>query len=248
MTTTERLQEVVELLVLHTCLRMNISPLIGLVTVGVSTTPWWLAISPGLIYKSTQARSKNGENKGKSGTFTDRSTYRCSHHIRNCNQNNRSHHILHTLDYCNHNCHNFHSLDSSSCRNPGSNFDWDLCWKRILIPTTITKQVAALTWTSSQGCFKCAVACVVLSKHQESYTAFMYCCPVVQKRELQLLQRFHPPPLPRALDEYPPRPPQYCCCWYCSFDTATFISHWKHKSVWSNSVGILYHWQEIRSV
>lgn len=62
--------------------------------------------------------------------LTDGSTYRCSHHIRNCNQNNRSHHILHTLDYCNHNCHNFHSLDSSSCHNPGSNFDWDLCWKR----------------------------------------------------------------------------------------------------------------------
>lgn len=61
----------------------------------------------------------------------------------------------------------------------------------------------------------------------ESDTAFMYCCHVVQKHMLQrhLLNMFRPPPLPRALDEYPPRPPQYCCCWYCSFDTATFISH-----------------------
>ncbi len=60
--------------------------------------------------------------------FTEGFTYRCSHRIHNscCNQGNRSHHILHTLDYCNHNCHNFHSLDSSSCHNPGSNFDWDL--------------------------------------------------------------------------------------------------------------------------
>lgn len=38
-----------------------------------------------------------------------------------------------------------------------------------------------------------------------------------------------PPPLPRDLDRYPPRPPQYCCCWYCSFDTATFISHWRRR-------------------
>lgn len=38
---------------------------------------------------------------------------------------------------------------------------------------------------------------------------------------------FHPPPLPRDLEEYPPRPPQYCCCWYCSFDMAFLISHYK---------------------
>lgn len=37
-----------------------------------------------------------------------------------------------------------------------------------------------------------------------------------------------PPPLPRALPTNPPRLP-HCCCWYCSFDMATFISHWKGK-------------------
>ena len=38
-----------------------------------------------------------------------------------------------------------------------------------------------------------------------------------------------PPPLPRALPTNPPRLPHCCCCWYCSFDMATFISHWKRK-------------------
>lgn len=43
---------------------------------------------------------------------------------------------------------------------------------------------------------------------------------------------FHPPPpLPRDLDEYPPRPPQYCCCWYCSFDMAFLISHYKEDNM-----------------
>lgn len=44
----------------------------------------------------------------------------------------------------------------------------------------------------------------------------------------------HPrPPLPRDRDEYPPRPPQYCCCWYCSLDMAFLISHCKED----NTVG-----------
>lgn len=38
-----------------------------------------------------------------------------------------------------------------------------------------------------------------------------------------------PPPLPRALPTNPPRLPHCCCCWYCSFDMATFISHWEWK-------------------
>lgn len=42
--------------------------------------------------------------------------------------------------------------------------------------------------------------------------------------------RNSPPPLPRDLDKYPPLPPQYCCCWYCSLDTATFTSHWGSQS------------------
>lgn len=42
----------------------------------------------------------------------------------------------------------------------------------------------------------------------------------------------HSPPLPRDLDEYPPLPPQYCCCWYCSLDIATFISHYKKLPDW----------------
>lgn len=42
--------------------------------------------------------------------------------------------------------------------------------------------------------------------------------------------RNSPPPLPRDLDKYPPLTPQYCCCWYCSLDTATFTSHWGSQS------------------
>lgn len=38
-----------------------------------------------------------------------------------------------------------------------------------------------------------------------------------------------PPPLPRALPTNPPLLPHCCCCWYCSFDMATLISHWKRK-------------------
>lgn len=224
--------------------RGGLTSLIRLVAVGVTTTPWRLAISPRLIcacctksHKNTlssffkKQTNKQMDNdsltrkRSSSGSFTDELTYCHSHHIRNscCNQSNHSHRILHILDYCNHNCHNCHSLDSNSCHNLGSSFGWDLEFNEI-------------TWNNGhyerQSNIQEGDKHIKLPPRVSLWCVFSYSIVLFSKtkQNLDIFLKVHslihsPPPLPRDLDKYPPLPPQYCCCWYCSLDMATFISH-----------------------